>query len=399
VSDARAAATLAARASYGRLVAMVARRTRDVAAAEDALGDALARALERWPQTGVPANPEAWLLTVARRAAGHDSRAAAVRGAAEPVLTLLAEERAAAEGDTEDPRLALLFACAHPAIDAAARTPLMLTAVQGLSAAQVAAAYLEKPTALSQRLVRAKARLKLAGVPFTLPERAEWHARLSDVLEAIYAIAALAEGDGELLGEAVYLAGLLADALPREGEALGLLALLLFLAGRRPGGRDAAGAYVPLDRQDCARWDRAAIDRGDAVLRAAAALGRPGRFQIEAAIQSAHCWRRSGRATPWRAILALHDRLRLIAPTIGSEIARASALGELEGAAAALAALAEVPAPAGTLAWEAARAHWLAEAGRTAEARLAYGRAAALAGDPAVADWLRGRRQAPAARA
>jgi RNA polymerase sigma-70 factor (ECF subfamily) len=216
---------------------------------------------------------------------------------------------------------------------------------------------------------------------------------LGAVLEAIYAIAALeADADGALLDEAVFLAGALAADCPREAEVAGLHALLLFLKGRRAAGRDQAGGYVPLGAQDCALWDDSAIDAAEAALARAAAIGRPGRFQLEAAIQSAHCWRRTGGATPWSAILALHDRLAVLAPTLGSEVARAHALGEVAGAAAALARLETLGAPAGFLPWHAARAHWLAAAGRGADARAAYGAAMLLARDPAARDWLAARR-------
>jgi RNA polymerase sigma-70 factor (ECF subfamily) len=243
--------------------------------------------------------------------------------------------------------------------------------------------------------VRAKARVKSTGIAFELPDRAEWADRLGSVLEAVYATAALAGGD-RYLEEGMYLAGLLADELPREAEVRGLNALMQFLSARRSAGRGADGKYVPLPEQDPSQWDHRAIDRGEGELRAAAALGRAGRFQLEAAIHSAHCWRRTGGETPWTAILAMHDRLAALAPTLGSEVARASVIGEVHGPAAALAALEALAVPPGMLAFEAARAHWLARAGRTGEARAAYGRAALQARDPAVRDWLEARRTAPA---
>ncbi len=387
--DARAAAEHAARASHGRLVGLLSARTRDIAAAEDALADAFARALESWPNDGVPANPDAWLLTVARRSHGHQARRQGVAAAAQPALLLLADERAEAGAPATDPRLELMFVCAHPAIDAVARTPMMLTVVQGLTAERVAAAYLEAPATMGQRLVRAKARVKATDIPFQLPNRSDWPDRLGAVLEAVYAIASLAEGEGDgLLDEAVHLGRLLADALPREPEVRGLMALLLFLKGRRAAGRDLDGLYVPLDRQEPSRWDTVAIDAGERELAAAATLGRPGRYQLEAAIHSAHCWRRTGGATPWVAILSLHDRLALLAPTIGSEIARACALGEVHGPAAALERLAGLDAPAGCLPLLAAQAHWLDRAGRPVAARTAWREAVLAAHDPVIRRWL-----------
>ncbi len=390
--DARAAAERAARASHGRLVGLLASRTRDIAAAEDALAEAFARAIETWPQTGIPDNPEAWLLTVARRVDGNAARHREVQALAEPEIVRRIDERAEA-GPATDPRLELMFVCAHPAIDPAARTPMMLTLVQGLTAERVAAAYLEPPATLSQRLVRAKARVKATGIAFALPDRAEWTDRLGTVLEAVYAIAALSDGDGELLGEGVHLAGLLAAELPREPEVRGLLALLLFLLARRAAGRTPGGNYVPLEEQDPATWDHAAIDRAEAELKAAAAAGRPGRFQLEAAIHSAHCWRRAGGETPWPQILALHDRLSTLAPTFGSEVARAVAAAEVHGPEAGLRLLDSLEAPPGHLAHAAARAHLLARAGRPSDAGSAYAAAILLARDPAVRAWLEARRR------
>jgi RNA polymerase sigma-70 factor, ECF subfamily len=389
--DARAAAERAARASHGRLIGLLASRTRDIAAAEDALAEAFARALESWPRTGIPANPEAWLLTVARRVDGGVARHRLVQALAEPELVRRIDERAEALAGS-DPRLELMFVCAHPAIDPAARTPLMLTLVQGLTAERVAAAYLEPPATLSQRLVRAKTRVKAAGIGFALPDRAEWPERLGAVLEAVYAIAALSGGGDELLGEGVHLAGLLARELPREPEVRGLHALLLLLGARRPAAAGPDGCYVPLDEQNPDRWDHGAIDRGEAELKAAASAGHPGRFQLEAAIHSAHCWRRTGADTPWPQILALHERLSALAPTIGSEVARASAVGEVQGPQAALAILDALEAPPGLLAHAAARAHWLARAGHVLEARAAYAQATLIARDPPVRAWLEARR-------
>lgn len=391
VPDARAAAERAARASHGRLVGLLASRTRDIAAAEDALAEAFARALETWPHTGIPDNPEAWLLTVARRVDGNVARHRQVQALAEPEIVRRRDERAEASPAT-DPRLELMFVCAHPAIDPAARTPMMLTLVQGLTAERVAAAYLEPPATMSQRLVRAKARVKGAGIAFALPDRAEWPDRLAAVLEAVYATAALSDTDGELLGEGVHLAGLLADELPREPEVRGLRALLLFLLARRPAARSPEGAYVPLEEQDPARWDHDAIDRAEAELKAAASAGRPGRFQLEAAIHSAHCWRRTGAGTPWPHIFALHNRLSALAPTFGSEVARAVAMAEVHGPQAGLRQLDSLDAPPGHLAFAAARAHLLARAGRPSDATAAYAAAILLARDPAVRAWLEARR-------
>jgi RNA polymerase sigma-70 factor (ECF subfamily) len=246
--EARAAADLAARASYGRLVALLARQWRDLAAAEDALAEAFRAALERWPLDGVPARPEAWLLTAARRVLIDQSRAGRVRTDAEPTLALLSEQFSMTEPSLfPDDRLKLLFVCAHPAIDASARTPLMLQTVLGLDAARIAAAFLTSPAALGQRLVRAKAKIRDAGIAFETPERGELPARLDAVLQAIYA--AFGSGWEDVAGadpkrrglarEAIWLARLVTALMPDEPEARGLLALMLHSDARRMARRDA----------------------------------------------------------------------------------------------------------------------------------------------------------------
>ncbi|MBN8893110.1 MAG: hypothetical protein J0H91_22745 [Rhodospirillales bacterium] len=308
---ARAAAEAAARASYGRLVAWLAARTRDVAAAEDALADAFAAALRTWPARGVPDRPEAWLLTTARRNLGHAARHRLVRAAAAPTLHLLAtaaQDRDEA-GAFPDERLKLLFVCAHPAIDPAMHTPLMLQSVLGLDAARIAAAFVVAPAAMGQRLVRAKAKIRDAGIRFAVPGPADLPARLAPVLDAVYAAFGTAwdapprgeepGGPAANLGEeAIWLARLIASLLPEEPEALGLLALLLHCQARQPARRDAAG-FVPLSAQDPALWSAPLIAEAEAALLRACALGRIGRFQLEAAIQSAHAGRARGAAVDW----------------------------------------------------------------------------------------------------
>ncbi|HET9068461.1 MAG TPA: DUF6596 domain-containing protein, partial [Amaricoccus sp.] len=257
-SDARATAEAVARRSRGKLVAWLAARSRDVAAAEDALADAFAAALADWPARGCPANPEAWLMTVARRRLVDRARRRRTGDGAAATLALLAEGMAAAEPALPDQRLGLLFACAHPALERSVRAPLMLQAVLGLDTGRIASAFLASPAAMAKRLVRAKARIRAAGIPFAVPEPAELPPRLDAVLEAIYA--AFAEGwtdaagtdpaRRELTGEAIWLARLLAGLMPGEPEALGLLALMLHAEARRPARRDAAGDYVPLGWQD-----------------------------------------------------------------------------------------------------------------------------------------------------
>ncbi len=387
LSDARAAAETAARASYGRLLAFVAARTRDVAAAEDALAEAFAAALTRWPATGVPDNPEAWLLTAARRRLANLWRHDAVIAAAEPALRLAADEAEAHLPDFPDERLKLLFVCAHPAIDAGVRTPLMLQTVLGLDAARIAAAYREAPATVGQRLVRAKAKLKLARIRFAVPDADALPERLTAVLDAIYAAYTLDWGDGgPLAHEALFLARLVATLLRGESEAQGLAALLLFSASREAARRDG-GRFVPLGEQDCTRWNGAMVAEAEAHL-LAAVTAVPGRYGLEAAIQSAHAWRARSGTTPWRAVLGLYDRLVAVVPTVGAAVARAATLAEVEGPAAALAALDAIEG-ADFQPWWAVRADLLARIG--ADAGPAYARAITLTRDPAVAAYLRNR--------
>src|SRR4051812_36466135 len=318
--EAQKTADAVARRSYGKLVAFLAARTHDVAAAEDALSEAFLSALADWPRKGCPESPEAWLLTVARRKVIDAARRHSTTEAASVELQILAEglEAAAAESvEIPDRRLALLFACAHPAIEAQVRAPLMLQVVLGLDAKTIASAFLSSPAAMGKRLVRAKDKIRQAGIPFRVPEPGELYDRLDDVLSAIYA--AYAEGWSDpggtdvarrdLTEEAMFLARLVTELLPGEPEGLGLLALMLHAEARRRARRNANGEYVPLAEQDAASWDSRMIDEAEALLRRAAALGRIGRYQLEGALQSAHVHRgRSGRAN-WAEVLLLYDAL------------------------------------------------------------------------------------------
>ena len=374
-----------------------------MAAAEDALGGAFLAALETWPQTGVPDRPEAWLLTAARRRLLDGARHAKVQVAAEADVRLVierAEEEASSEVVFPDDRLRLLFVCAHPAIDPAARTPLMLQTVLGLDAARIAAAFLTAPAAMSQRLVRVKAKIRDAGIRFEIPEPAGLPARLEAVLEAIYA--AYGSGWEDVAGadprrqglaqEAIWLGRLVVRLLPEEPEAQGLLALMLHCEARRPARRDAGGGYVPLGRQDIRRWSGAMIEEAEQTLAAAARAGTPGRFQLEAAIQSVHARRAVTGDTDWEAIALLYEGLLALAPTVGARVAQAAALAEARDAAAALAALDAIPSDAVVTyqPYWALRAHLLRRLGRPGPAREAYARAIGLSEDPAVREFLAG---------
>lgn len=393
-----------ARRGYGKLVAFLAARTRDVAAAEDALSEAFTSALADWPRNGCPSNPEAWLLTVARRKIIDASRRRRSGEAATGQLRILADwlNAAAADAEIPDRRLALMFACAHPAIEAGIRAPLILQVIAGLDAKTIASAFLMSPAAMSKRLVRAKNKIREAGIPFRIPEREELPGRLDTVLEAIYA--AFAEGwadaDGtdavrrDLTAEAFFLARLVAELLPDEPEALGLLALMLHAEARRRARRGEDGEYVPLANQDLALWDWQAIDEAEALLRRASALHCIGRYQIESALQSAHVHRRRSGDANWAAVVQLYDALFAITGSPVVAVNRAVAIAELLGASRGLEAMPDAAADARLIEYQpywAARAELLARTGEYGEACRAYEIAIGLERDPAVRLLLQGR--------
>ena len=389
------------RDSYGRLVAYLATRSGDVAGAEDALGDAFVAALKRWSAEGVPEKPEAWLLHVARNRMTDAARRKEVRQKSEAFLQQIAEEAQAVAKVHEyfpDERLKLLFVCAHPAIDSAARTPLMLQAVLGIDAARIASAFLVSPAAMSQRLVRAKNKIRDAGIPFRVPEPPAWEERVSFVLDAIYAayttgwesLMETASTHHALATEAITLGRMLTHLMPREPEAFGLLALMLHCEARREARYTNDGKFVPLDQQDTALWSQSMIEEAEKHLRSAAAFKHMGRYQLEAAIQSVHASRAKTGRIDWKEIALLYEGLVRIAPGIGSLIGRAVAIAQAEQPAAGFAALEQIPSDrtANYQPYWAARGHLLRLLNRKDEAQEAFGRAASLTDDPALREYL-----------
>lgn len=391
-------AKLAARTSYGRLLAILSSGSRDISAAEDALSEALVAALKTWPERGVPDNPDAWLLTTARNRQRNSSRHSKVRDAAAEEIERRYEELSQSRKDFPDERLKMLFVCAHPAIDEAIRTPLMLQIVLGLDAQRIGSAFLVSPTAMGQRLVRAKTKIRDSGLRFAIPDPEALSDRLADVLNAIYAafgtawddLPGAAEGEQGLAEEAIYLARLIMTLLPDEPEPKGLLALMLYCHARKDARRDDAGRFVPLTEQDSAKWSSNMIVEAEQLLTEASRAATFGRFQCEAAIQSVHVQRAFTGTTNHAALLTLYDLLVAQCPTVGNVVSRAAMLLEAGQAESAREALETLPA-AKTAQYQ---PYWVTTAfvataiGDGQSAAKAFETAIALTEDPAVRTFL-----------
>ncbi len=390
-----------ARNSYGKLRAILSARSHDIAAAEDALGDALCAALKNWSQEGIPDKPEAWLLTVARRRLIDDIRHVQVHMQSLPTLLALIDEMQEVVKEADifpDERLKLLFICAHPAIDAGIRTPLMLQTVLGLDIERIASAFLVQPSAMAQRLARAKTKIRGAGISFELHSAKELPERVDAVLNAIYAVYGngwedVAGADMRREGltmEAIGLGRLLAQLLPDEPEAYGLLAFMLYCEARNKARRSEEGRYVPLSEQDVRLWSEPMLREAEQTLESAARFNTIKRFQLEAAIQSVHAQRAQTGVTNWEAVALLHEGLVRIAPTIGALVSRAAAVAEARDATTAWALLEEISdnAVKNYQPYWALAAYLLKRMQRFDEAAGAYSRAIGLCEDQAMREFL-----------
>ncbi|PFH12370.1 RNA polymerase sigma-70 factor (ECF subfamily) [Collimonas sp. PA-H2] len=399
-SAAQRAAERAARESYGRLIAYLSSRTGDVAAAEDSLAEAFVAALRQWPVDGVPERPEAWLHAVAkrrqvdgiRRLVDGDRFAAEIRILSDQILPEIDE--------MPDRRTALLFACAHDGIEPSIRAPLMLQTVLGFSAAEIAAAFLLPPSTLSQRLVRAKARIKKDGVEFQIPDRSELPERMQAVLDAVYTAYTKGWSDADnaagvdLAEEALWLGAVVVGLLPEEPEAKGVLALMLYAEARRAARTNGRGDFVPLSEQDVSQWDAQMIHAATKLLIAANQDPRSGRFQIEAAIQSAQIARRLGGAATLDEIVQLYDLLALVSPSPVVRLNRAMTIAQRDGPATALSLLDEVGQDERMLTYQpywASRASVCASLGMRELAKAAFRQAIGLSSHPAVRVYLQRR--------